>query len=106
MNTRDSFGMAVKATHAIINGKDTPLFKNPKTDNGKRSQRGAVMVYHEDGELKYKDGLTMQEFEEQKENSALQTIFKDGKLLYEQSLEDIRYYIDLELDNKLGTSVL
>ena len=48
----------------------------------------------------------MQEFEEQKENSALQTIFKDGKQSNEQSLEDIRYYIDLELDNKLGTNVL
>lgn len=106
MNTRDSFGMAVKATHAIIDGKDTPLFKNPKTDSGKRSQRGAVTVFYEDETLKFEDNLTMKEFHERKYNSAMHTLFKDGVLLVEESLSDIRKKIDTELDKRLGTSVV
>jgi nicotinamide phosphoribosyltransferase len=62
--TRDTFGSAVKATAAIIDEKDYPMFKDPVTDNGsKRSAKGFLKVYRDEtGELALQDGLTSDEF--------------------------------------------
>lgn len=62
-NTRDTFGFALKATHAVINGIETKIFKEPKTDNGnfKKSQKGLCYVYEKDREILYKDELTFEE---------------------------------------------
>lgn len=51
-HTRDTFGFAVKATAATVNGEERMLFKDPKTDDGtKRSQRGRIVVAHKDDVL-------------------------------------------------------
>ena len=48
--TRDTFGTAIKATYAIVNGEARELFKDPKTDNGiKKSACGLIKVTKEDG---------------------------------------------------------
>jgi nicotinamide phosphoribosyltransferase len=90
-NTRDTFGFALKATHAVINGEEKFIFKDPKTDTGnfKKSQRGMCYVYKNGEDILYKDGLTIKEQEEQKDN-LLEVIFKDGKLIREYSLSEIR----------------
>lgn len=44
-NTRDTFGFAMKATNIVVNGVSTPIFKDPKTDDGtKKSLKGYVEV--------------------------------------------------------------
>jgi nicotinamide phosphoribosyltransferase len=89
--TRDTFGFAMKATFAEVNGEDRLLFKDPKTDDGtKKSQRGKVVVVGEDGELKLIDGLTADEHKEYADTDLLKPVFVDGKLVREQSLADIR----------------
>lgn len=90
-NTRDTFGFALKATHAVINGEEKFIFKDPKTDTGnfKKSQKGMCYVYREGDEILYKDQLTIKEQEAYSDNLLI-PVFKDGKLTREYSLKEIR----------------
>ena len=90
--TRDTYGIAVKATWCAdeTKGEERQLFKNPKTDTGKfkKSQKGLIWVgYDENGEIIAKDGYTTSTLPE---NSLLQPIFRDGKMIKETSLAEIR----------------
>ena len=91
--TRDSLGMAMKATYAEIDGKPVMLMKEPKTDSGKKSQRGKVSVEyggHTDKLICY-DGLgNSEEDKERMTYSLLKPVFKDGKILRNQTLSEIR----------------
>lgn len=93
-NTRDTFGFAMKATYARVNGEERLLFKDPKTDDGtKKSQRGRVVVYkNEDSQIKYVDGLYEEEQSRKSDElgDLLEDIFVNGKLIREQSLSEIR----------------
>jgi len=81
--TRDVFGFAMKATHGIINGKAIDISKDPKTDDGlKKSAKGYLRV---------NEDLTLSEqVSEKEEGGMLETVFKDGVLVKEQSLSEIR----------------
>lgn len=88
--TRDTFGIAVKATYAEDgDGKPIMIFKNPKTDNGhfKKSQRGCCRVSKVGDTYAYVDGLTWGEAQLDNE---LQTVFQDGRFLKEYSLSEVR----------------
>ncbi|WP_346938496.1 nicotinate phosphoribosyltransferase [uncultured Clostridium sp.] len=90
-NTRDTFGFALKATHAVIDGEEKFIFKAPKTDkdNFKKSQKGMCYVYRDGEDILYKDELTLKEQAEFKDN-LLEIVFKDGKLIKDYSLSEIR----------------
>ncbi|WP_459476540.1 nicotinate phosphoribosyltransferase [Clostridium saccharoperbutylacetonicum] len=90
-NTRDTFGFALKATHAIINGEEKFIFKDPKTDTGnfKKSQKGMCYVYKDGADILYKDELNIKEQEELSDN-LLEIVFKDGNLIKDYSLKEIR----------------
>ena len=90
--TRDTFSSCIKACDAVINGKEYPIFKDPKTDREtgegfKKSQRGACRVFLKDGELTYEDGLT---YEESLKNNIMQPVFRDGKLLVDYTIKQVR----------------
>ncbi|MEM6684687.1 MAG: nicotinate phosphoribosyltransferase [Bacteroidota bacterium] len=86
-NTRDTFGFAMKATYVEINGKGQAIFKDPITDDGtKKSAKGLIQLYSKNGRLHYKDECSQQE----EQQGLLKTVFKDGVLLKEQSLQEIR----------------
>lgn len=88
--TRDTFSSCIKATYCEIDGKPVPIFKNPKDGGFKKSQKGCCIVTRgDDGELHYTDGHTWSEAHDTFAN-LLTTVFKDGKMTKEQSLEDIR----------------
>lgn len=92
-NTRDTFGFAMKATYAKINGEEVMLFKDPKTDDGtKRSQKGRVVVLKNpiDGKLDYIDGLNKDDTDFYRAADLLQPVFENGNLLINQSLTEIR----------------
>lgn len=91
-NTRDTFNFAMKATHAVVNGAERLLFKDPKTDDGtKRSQRGMVAVTKVDGELHYTDELDMHTYHTNfRLIDQLEVVFEDGELKRDQSLSEIR----------------
>ena len=100
--------MAIKAVYAEFtdeNGNVTkmPVFKDPKTDrdagggNFKKSQRGCCAVYWRDKWAKkatYEDGLT---WDEAMQDTLMRTIFKDGKMVVDESLAEIRNRLN---DNK------
>lgn len=88
--TRDTFSSCIKATYCEIDNKPYPIFKNPKEGGFKKSQKGCCIVTKdEDGNYIFTDGHTWTEAVNSSENK-LVPIFKDGKMLKEQSLAEIR----------------
>lgn len=93
MCTRDTHGMAMKATHAIINGVHTPIFKEPKTGDGlKKSAKGYLMVAKEGDTYKLWDNIDSH----QEKHGCLETVFKDGKLVKRTTLKEIRELTKIE----------
>jgi nicotinamide phosphoribosyltransferase len=86
--TRDTFGMAMKATYGVVNGIPYNIFKKPKTDSGfKNSAKGLLKVdYNNKGVLTMYEEVSLEESQQ----GILQTVFKDGKLIIDQSLSEIR----------------
>ncbi len=93
--TRDTFSSAIKATYCEIDGKPYHIFKDPKTDrvagnNFKKSQKGCCLVTRtKDGEYEFIDGLDWLDAHRDPRNE-LRTIFKDGKIVVDDALSDIR----------------
>lgn len=92
--TRDTFSSAIKATYCEIDGKPYHIFKDPKTDrtagnNFKKSQKGCCLVTKVDGEYQFMDGLDWDIASNDPANE-LRTIFKDGKMVIDERLSDIR----------------
>lgn len=85
--SRDCLGMAIKATWAQVDGKGYDIYKDPKTDNGlKKSARGLLRVDKVGNDYVLTDRCTR----EQEQGGELKEVFRDGKLLFETSLADIR----------------
>ena len=87
--TRDTFGFAMKATYGEVNGVGRDIFKSPKTDDGtKKSAKGLMQVYRDPatGRLALKDQCTWAE----EGQGELKTVFKDGKLVVDWTLKEIR----------------
>lgn len=99
--TRDTFSMAIKAVYGEFLNEDgsvtkLSVFKDPKTDresgggNFKKSQKGCCSVIWRDKwtkRLTYIDGLT---WDESMQNTLMETVFKDGNMVKEESLAKIR----------------
>jgi nicotinamide phosphoribosyltransferase len=82
--TRDTLGMAVKATAGVIDGKVVKIFKQPKTDSGKNSAKGYMRVDNINGEYKLTDNL------ENDNGGCLKEIFRDGKFKDLPTFDEIR----------------
>lgn len=87
-NTRDTFGMAIKATYSETNGVGHNLFKSPKTDDGtKHSAKGLLAVFRDtQGRLYLKQEATWDEVNDCEFN----TVYIDGMILENENLVDIR----------------
>lgn len=87
MNSRDTFGFAMKATYGIVNGEARDIFKDPKTDDGvKKSAKGLLRVDKVDGVYKLSDQCTIA----QEQGGELLPVFKNSVLLTETTLQEIR----------------
>jgi nicotinamide phosphoribosyltransferase len=85
--TRDTFGWAIKATYAEIQGRSYDLQKTPKTDDGtKHSAKGLLRVEIENGEYVLYQSQTW----EQEAQGALETIFLDSEVMNLQTLPEMR----------------
>lgn len=94
--TRDTHGSAVKATDVQFGtGNHQPIFKDPKTDKSKKSAKGLLKVVRVDGRLTLQDNVTMEEFLQ--DDNELQPIFKNGVLVKETSLKEIREVVNSQL---------
>lgn len=86
-NTRDTFGFAMKATYGEVDGIGREIFKAPITDDGtKKSAKGLMKVTFDNGTYTLQDQVSWQ----QEKEGALKEVFRDGKLLMDQSLSEIR----------------
>lgn len=89
MNTRDTFGSAIKATWAEVDGKGYDLWKDPITDDGtKKSARGRLTVLYSDV-LK---GLVLGQraTPEMEAESLLQPIWENGGWVKTQTFDEVR----------------
>ena len=86
--TRDTFGFAMKATLATINGVDKPLQKDPKTgDSTKKSAKGYLAVYKDSA------GNWFLEDNVDEADSLLDdmlTVFHNGSLPVDQNIQEMR----------------
>lgn len=88
--TRDTFGCAVKATYGIVDGVARNICKNPKTDSGvKKSAKGLLAVTNDNGTLKLQQECSSIDMP----GDELKEVFRDGKLLIDHSLSEIRQRI-------------
>lgn len=86
-NTRDTFGTAIKATWVRIGGKDMEISKTPFTDDGmKNSATGLLSVREDHGHFVLDEKVP----QEQERQGALRTVFKDGELVVDDTLRNIR----------------
>lgn len=89
-NTRDTFGFAVKATYTEVSGQPLEVFKDPKTDAKKKSDRGMLRVE--------KDEVTGEFYRMDQQPAGLkgegggylETIFEDGEFVKRTTLAEIR----------------
>lgn len=86
-NTRDTFGFAMKATYGEVNGEAREIFKDPVTDDGtKKSARGLIKIIIDNNQYALVDRVSPEE----EQTGELKEVFRDGKLLIDHKLADIR----------------
>ena len=86
-NTRDTFGFAMKATYGEVAGEGRAIFKDPVTDDGtKKSAKGLMKITLENGRYFLTDNVSWEE----ERQGELREVFRDGRLLVDQSLAEIR----------------
>lgn len=88
---RDTHKFAIKCSAAVINGTLVDIYKDPKTDPGKRSKRGRLDLIHDgNGYRTVKlDAATYGEHGYARD-SALETYYDDGRVLCDYDFKDIQ----------------
>lgn len=87
--TRDTFGYAIKATYGEDEiGAPVMIFKQPKALAWKKSPKGCIVVAADGGS--YTDGHTFEEAHGPNVENLLELVFRDGKMIKEETLSTIR----------------
>jgi nicotinamide phosphoribosyltransferase len=84
---RDTQRFAYKASAGMVDGEYRPIYKDPVTDPRKRSKDGILDLTLQDGKFRT---LQYTDFATTYPNSLMRTVYKNGELLLEDSLETIR----------------
>lgn len=104
LRSRDSLGFAMKANWCEVNGKGIEIYKDPKTVCGmpKKSLRGLIRVDWVDPNNPTK-GIRAYDRQSKEEESVgfLKTVFKNGKLLIEYGIDEIRENLNNSRSGKL-----
>lgn len=96
VNTRDTWGVAMKASYGVFGEKELFIYKDPKTDKGnlKKSHKGLVFVeWDEDkNEFKYTDGLNKDEYMNMLKDhtSAMEVVFMNNIIYGNEDFTTIR----------------
>uniref|UniRef100_A0A915PPA3 Nicotinamide phosphoribosyltransferase n=1 Tax=Setaria digitata TaxID=48799 RepID=A0A915PPA3_9BILA len=90
---RDTQKCAFKCSHVVINGESRDVWKSPTTDAGKQSKQGRLTLERrEDGSL-----VTIEKGQGDASKDVLVTVFENGRLLVDYSLEEIRDRAELDI---------
>jgi nicotinamide phosphoribosyltransferase len=82
--------MAMKATYGVFGGKEVPIYKDPKTDQGglKKSQKGCCAVIQiDDGNYTCFDGHSDWVPDNR---TVLRPVYKDGQLINKMTFQEVR----------------
>jgi nicotinamide phosphoribosyltransferase len=86
---RDTLKFAYKCSAIVANGKLIEVYKQPITDAGKNSKRGRLdLIKDENGE--YQTVKLKSSDQRKAENSQMRTIFENGEMLVDDTLDAIR----------------
>jgi nicotinamide phosphoribosyltransferase len=99
-HNRDEHGFALKAVNVIKEGKAVEIYKDPITDNTKKSKKGFLNLNF-DGRI-----FTTTDQCESHECELLRPVFKDGAILKKYSLEQVRENFEKSRKYKLKTAVV
>ena len=83
---RDTMKFAMKASAVRVNGLWRDVYKDPITDTGKRSKKGRLALVRRGNGIIH----TIREQELGNRTNLLRPIFRNGKVLAEQDLDEIR----------------
>lgn len=87
--TRDSLGLALKATQITRNNEIINIQKSPRTDDKKKSHTGLVrLVQTGPDEFVTQDNCTRAEIDSQ--YNVMSPVFRNGKILHEYSFNEVR----------------
>ena len=90
-HSRDTLGFALKAIYVEVYGEPREIEKDPVTDSKKKSHKGLVALrLTPEGEYYTVDQCTPEEAED----TLLVVVYRDGKIIREYSLAEIRSLID------------
>lgn len=92
-HSRDTFGFAIKATYVEVEGEPRDIEKDPVTDSKKKSHKGLISLRFENGEYVTVDQCTPEE----EATSLLPTVFRNGEILIEYTLAEIRARVEASL---------
>lgn len=87
---RDTFNFAMKTSAIKVNNEWIDVFKDPITDQGKKSKAGRITTIEKDGQFKYVRIEQVSSYKEEGWNEPLQIIFENGKIIKEYKFENIR----------------
>ena len=95
-HSRDDLGFAIKAIYSkLADGTEMELQKDPITDKKKRSHKGRVCLLKGDLESGAIEWLTKDQVsEEEEKQGALSTFFKDGGIMCEVTLDEVRKNVE------------
>ena len=91
---RDTLRFAIKASYAVVNDEPRAFQKETK---GKASKRGRLMVYENDG--KYE---TVQDDKGDAERNMMELVYKDGKRLRTETVQDVRARVDAAMEKHVA----
>ena len=87
MLSRDTFGWAMKAIYAEVGGEAVAIYKDPATDDGtKKSAKGLLRVEKDGDDYVLHEQQTLAQFE----GGELAPVFRNGELLVETTLAEMR----------------
>ncbi|KAL5112614.1 Nicotinamide phosphoribosyltransferase [Taenia crassiceps] len=89
---RDTQKCAFKCSHAVINGKQVDVCKHPITDPQKHSKKGRLCLQRSASQNGF---VTMEEGQGDLEKDLLVTVFENGRLLVDYTLEEVRERAEL-----------
>jgi len=94
VNTRDTWGVAMKATYGVFGDEELMIYKDPKTDtdNLKKSHKGLIFVERDGDNFKVTDGLLRDTYDEYRKTHemALRPVFVNGTIYNRESFTTIR----------------
>lgn len=85
---RDTHSFAYKTSAIVVNGEVREIYKDPVTQKGKASKKGMLeLIWRNEYETVNRNSITQEELEDL---GVLDTVFLNGELLIDKTLEEIR----------------